>query len=228
MNKKQWMIPFSVLALMGAAGCANNTDQSAYNNGHKNSIGPVGYYSNENHPDNNYRIIRDNDGALPELMDHTIGEEDQEINETRRRNLQEKDENGHPKNPSTPLAKTDRNFFQRDNRFSRSDANYHGHLNKPIGTGSVTKPGYQEDVTDQIRSRVRRIDNVRSIRSVAYGNTVEISVKLFDNRKAAETKRDIKNAVRTLTNGRPVNVIIDEGTLGRDRNINNEVRQPEP
>lgn len=225
MNKKQWMIPFSALMLMGAAGCANDNKSSDQNN---NLMRPVGYYSNENHSDNNYGYLRDNDGALPEVLDHTIGDEDNVINKSRRNALQTKDENGNPKNPTTPLAKTDRNFFQRDNRFSTADMNYHGHLNKPIGSGTVTDPGFQEQVTDQIRDRVADIDNVRSIRSVSFGDQVIISVKLNNQDRAAETKRAIKNAVKKYAEGRSINVITDEGSLGRDRNHNNELPKPEP
>jgi spore cortex protein len=228
LNKKRWMIPLSVLMLAGVSGCANDKDTSTANNSNNN---PLGYYSNENHRATNNGFLRDNDGGITEMMDHNLGDEGRLDNENRRKMLQEKDENGHPKNPTTPLAKTDRNWFQRDNRFSTSDVNYHGHLNKDIGNtnqGSVTDPGTQERITDQIRHRVRDIDNVRSIRSVSYGNIVRVSVKLYDQDKAAETKRAIKNAVRPLANGRSVKVITDEGALGRDRNINNEVRQPEP
>ncbi|WP_066311671.1 YhcN/YlaJ family sporulation lipoprotein [Bacillus sp. FJAT-29814] len=230
MNKKRWMIPLSILLLAGAAGCANNNDHSTANDSNNNAL-PLGYYSNENHRTTNNGFLRDNDGGLMEMMDHNLGDEGRLDKDNRRKMLQEKDENGHPKNPTTPLAKTDRNWFQRDNRFSTSDVNYHGHLNKDIGntnSGSVVDPGFQERITDQIRNRVRDVDNVRSIRSVSYGNTVRISVKLNDQSRAAETKRAIENAVQPLVKDRSVKVDTDEGALGRDRNINNEVRQPEP
>ncbi|WP_251549346.1 YhcN/YlaJ family sporulation lipoprotein [Neobacillus muris] len=224
MNKKRWMIPFSVLMIAGAAGCANNDDDT--NNNVNQGAQPLGYYSNENHSDKNYEVLRDNDGPMVDILDHTLGDEDQE---NERNKLQKKDENGNPDNPTKPLTKTDRNFFQRDNQFSTSDLNYHGHLNKQIGNAGVTtSPGTQENVTDAIRSKVADVDNVRSIRSVAYGNTITVSVKLQDESKAAETKRAIQNAVKPYADGRQVKVIVDEGVLGRDRNINNQQRQPEP
>ncbi|WP_042459130.1 YhcN/YlaJ family sporulation lipoprotein [Neobacillus dielmonensis] len=224
MNKKRWMIPFSVLMLAGAAGCANN-DEAGRNNVNQGAR-PIGYYSNENHPNNNYEALRDNDGPMVDILDHSFGDEDQTNKQNK---LQKKDENGNPYNPTKPLAKTDRNFFQRDNRFSTSDMNYHGHLNKRIGNAGVTtSPGYQEKVTDDIRNKVADVDNVRSIRSVSYGNTITVSVKLRDKSKDAETKRAIVNAVKPYADGKQVQVIIDDGTLGRDRNINNQQRQPEP
>jgi len=228
LNKKQWMIPLSALMVIGASGCTND-DERAGGNGSNNSPQPVGYYSNENHPAGDNQLFRDDDGAVPEIMDHTFGDEDRANNEQRIATLQTKDENGNPKNPTQPLAKTDRNFFQRDNRFSTSDANYHGHLSKNIGNaGVVTNRNDQEKITDQIRNRVRRVDNVRSIRSVTYGNVVRISVKLLDADKADETKQAIINAVQPIVDDRDIKVVIDEGSLGRDRNINNQQPQPEP
>ncbi len=73
----------------------------------------------------------DNDGPMTEMMDHKLGMKIK--TRLKRRQLQTRDKNGNPVNPTKPLAATDRNFFQRDNRFSTSDMNYHGHLNKKIG-----------------------------------------------------------------------------------------------
>ncbi len=64
-------------------------------------------------------------------MDHTLGNERANDQNRNNRILQNKDENGNPGNPTKPLADKDRNFFQRDNRFSTSDVNYHGHLDNP-------------------------------------------------------------------------------------------------
>ncbi|MDN3020196.1 YhcN/YlaJ family sporulation lipoprotein [Paenibacillus sp. BSR1-1] len=229
MNKKQWMIPLSAVMMMGLAGCNNDNNNAGANKGSNNLARPMGYYSNENHPNSNYGFLRDNDGAFTEMMDHTLGNEDGIVNNQKRKLLQTRDENGNPKNPTTPLAETDRNFFQRDNRFSTSDMNYHGHLNKNIGkNGEATDKHVQENITDNIRSKVSSIDNVQSVRSVAYGNTVIVSVNLVDRDREAATKRAIKNAVKPFANGKSVTVITDEGTFGRDRNINNDVPQRQP
>lgn len=229
MNRKRWKSLLSALMIVGTAGCANDNNRTAVNDSNNNPVRPMGYYSNENHPDNSNTFFRDSDGPVTEMMDHTLGDEDQVINEQRRNMLQTKDENGHPVNPTKPLASKDRNFFQRDNRFSTSDMNYHGHLNRNIAnTGSAVNDHFQEDVTDAIRNKVADIHNVRSIRSVAYGNSVWISVIFVDNSKAAETKRAIKKAVQPYVKGKTIKVIADEGTFGRDRNINNDMHQRKP
>ncbi|PLS01280.1 YhcN/YlaJ family sporulation lipoprotein [Neobacillus cucumis] len=221
MNKKQWMIPLSFSLLVGLTGCTNDNNRAGGNG--NNLTRPMGYYSNENHAKNDYGLLRDNDGAMTEIMDHNLGVEDQTINEKTRRQMQIRDENGNPQNPTVPRAKTDRNFFQRDNRFSTSDLNYHGHLSAKNGNaGVVTNPDFQDRITAKIRNKVENIDNVRNVRSVAYGNNVIVSVSVHDHDRATETKRAIKNAVKPYTKGKTVQVLIDEGTMGRDRNIHND------
>ena len=221
LNKNQWMIPFSAAALMfGLTGCGNNDRAGGNNN---NSLNPVGYYSNENHPTSDNNLFRDNDGSITEMMDHSLGDEDQVTNEAKRRQLQTKDENGNPANPTTPLASKDRNFFQRDNRFSTSDMNYHGHLSAKNGNnGAVTDPDFQDNVAEKMRNKVAAVPNVQAVRSVSYGNTIIVSVDLNDNDKASATKKAIRRAVKPYANGKTIQVITDEGTLGRDRNINND------
>ncbi|MEH7245468.1 YhcN/YlaJ family sporulation lipoprotein [Neobacillus niacini] len=227
MNLKQWMIPLSALLAVGLSGCAND-DRTAMDKGHKNIGQPVGYYSNENHKNGTNGMPGDNDGPFTEIMDHTLGVENQGNNEGRRNFFSERDRNGNPPNPTKPLATNDQNFFQRDNRFSTSDANYHGHLNQRLGnTGTTTNPEYQDKVTEQIKSKVADIDNVQQVRSVLYGNSVMVSVKLADNARAEETKRAIQSAVKPLANGRSVQVITDDGALGREGNRNNDSQRME-
>ncbi|SDM22462.1 YhcN/YlaJ family sporulation lipoprotein [Bacillus sp. OK048] len=228
MNLKQWMIPLSALLVVGLSGCAKD-DRTAMDKDHKGLGQPVGYYSNENHKNGSNGMPGDNDGPITEMMDHNLGVENQMNNEERRKRLSERDKNGYPPNPTKPLANHDKNFFQRDNQFSTSDANYHGHLNQRLGnTGTTTNPEYQDRVTEQIKSRVADVDNVQQVRSVLYGNSIMVSVKLADNNRAAETKRAIQNAVSPLANGKSVQVISDDGALGREGNRNNDSQRMEP
>lgn len=225
LNKKQWMIPLSAVMMIGLAGCGNS-NRTGVNDSNQNLARPMGYYSNENHPNGGNGLIRDNDGPLTEMMDHTLGAEDHITNQQKRKLMQTRDENGNPPNPTKPLATTDRNFFQRDNRFSTSDMNYHGHLNQQTGNpGIATNPKFQDNVSHKIRNKVAQINNVQDVRSVAYGNTVTVSVKLYDNSWATKTKKAIRKAVIPYTNGRSVTVFIDEGTLGRDRNFDNHYQK---
>jgi spore cortex protein len=162
-------------------------------------------------------------------MDHNLGIENQANNEERRKQFRDRDENGNPPNPTKPLANHDHNFFQRDNEFSTSDVNYHGHTNQRLGnTKTTTKPENQDRITEKIKSKVADIENVREIRSVLYGNSVMVSVKLNNNKRAEETKRAIQNTVKPMVDGKSVQVIVDDGALGRDGNRNNDSQRLEP
>jgi spore cortex protein len=228
LNLKQWMIPLSAILAVGLSGCAND-DRAAMDKDHKNLGQPVGYYSNENHKNGSNGMPSDNDGPFTEMMDHNLGDEDQVNNEERRKRFSERDGNGNPPNPTKPRANRDKNFFQRDNRFSTSDANYHGHLNQRLGnTGTTTNPEYQDRVTERIKGEVADVDNVREVRSVLYGNSIMVSVKLADNDRAEETKRAIKNAVKPYANGKSIQVMTDDGALGREGNRNNDSQRLEP
>jgi len=225
LNKKKWMIPLSALIAVGLTGCTND---EAGGKTQKNAAQPMGYYSNENHPDGSNGFLRDNDGPLPEVMDHSFGDEDQTINENRQKQLQQRDENGNPPNPTKPLADHDHNFFKRDNAFSTSDVNYHGHLNQRMGnTGTTTNPETQDRITANIKRKVAAVDNVDQVRSVLYGNSIIVSVKLADNDHTEETKKEIEKAVKPYANGRSVQVILDDGAIGRDRNRNNDIQHEE-
>ncbi|MDM5330870.1 YhcN/YlaJ family sporulation lipoprotein [Neobacillus sp. CF12] len=227
-NLKQWMIPLSALLAVGLSGCAND-DRAAMDKDNKNMGQPVGYYSDENHKNGSNGMPGDNDGPITEFMDHNLGVENQSINEDRRKQFGDRDENGNPPNPTKPLADHDHNFFQRDNQFSTSDANYHGHLNQRLGnTGTTTKPETQDRLTERIKSKVAGIENVREVRSVLYGNSIMVSVKYHNNKRAEETKRAIQNAVKPLAGGKSVQVITDDGALGREGNRNNDSQLLEP
>jgi spore cortex protein len=228
LNLKQWMIPLSALLAVGLSGCAND-DRAAMDKDNKNMGQPVGYYSNENHKNGSNGMPGDNDGPFTELMDHNLGIENQANNEERRKQFRDRDENGNPPNPTKPLANHDHNFFQRDNEFSTSDVNYHGHTNQRLGnTKTTTKPENQDRITEKIKSKVADIENVREIRSVLYGNSVMVSVKLNNNKRAEETKRAIQNTVKPMVDGKSVQVIVDDGALGRDGNRNNDSQRLEP
>jgi spore cortex protein len=85
-------------------------------------------------------------------------------------------------------------------------------------TGTATNPEFQDNATGQIKRQVAAVDNVQQVRSVLWGNSVVIAVTLENNDQEKETKRAIQNAVKPFVGGRSVQVLTDEGILGRDRN----------
>lgn len=223
LNKKQLLTPLLVISLFGAAGCAGN-NRTGVNERSNDNVRPIGYYSNENHQNDSTGFFADNDGPLTEMMDHSLGAEDQVTDSQKRRSLQTRDENGNPPNPTKPLAANDQ-FLKKDNRFSTGDVNYHDQLSQNLNnTGKTTDPQALGRISDRIRQKVMTVNNVQDVRSVVYGSSVLISVDLIDKSRAAATKKAIRKAVQPYVNNRAVTVISDEGTFSRDRNNQTGVR----
>lgn len=226
LNKKYLVIPLSAVMAFGLTGCGDN-DEASVQNRKNGTAQPMGYYSNENHK-GNAEIINDNDGPVTEMMDHTLGNERNNGNGRNDRNrLQAGDEN--PANPTRPIANTDRNLFQRDNRFSNGDANYHGHLNDNTNKAkSSYYTAYEGELTEKIGAVTGAVPNVEDVRSVTYGSNVLVAVDLTDYSKEDETKKAIRKAVQPYLRGRSVTVVTDEGTFSRIRNIDNDLRDGGP
>jgi spore cortex protein len=248
--KKQWLLPVAAVMSFGLTGCGN--DESAQDR-YTDSAQPIGYYSNENHKGGNARLLNDNDGPLIEMMDHSVGDEDRDNRAQKARVLQDRDKNGAPKNPTTPLANRDKNFFERDNRFSETDVNYHGHLNNRANvaqtedrnqdssdqdkraksvknTGNLTNianmtksPQYNSDLSTRVANTAARVENVDDVRSVVYGNNVLIAVDLNNNGNKENTIAAIRKEVKPLLTGRSVRIVVDESTLSRISGMDTEL-----
>lgn len=243
MTKKSFILPIVGFMSIGLAGCANNgeigesdpnndlvqplsyNDEENVNNFDARTE-PFGYYSNEDHHNNgNVRILDDNDGPITEMMDHNFGAEGTNEQNRRNRILQAKDKNGNPENPTKPLGKTDLNYFQRDNRFSTSDVNYHGHLDANNSrVRSANNTAYDIRLADKLDHAAASVVNVEDVHSIVYKNSVIIAVDLKDTKNEAQVREQVGKAVQPYLNGKTVNVISDEGTFTRIRDIDYRLR----
>ncbi|MFE8703476.1 YhcN/YlaJ family sporulation lipoprotein [Cytobacillus sp. FJAT-54145] len=229
MNKKYLTIPIAAfMTTIGLVGCGTN--EEATQDGNASQAQPIGYYSNENHQNGgNANIYNENDGPLTEIMDHSFGVEGQQARNRNSRILNMRDEDGNPGNPSKPLADYDKNWFEKDNRFSHGDANYHGHLDDNTRQPkSSYYTAYEGDLAIKIGDVVGSVQNVEDVRSVVYGSNVLIAVDLENEGKELETKNRIREAVQPYLHGRSVQVETDEGTFSRIRNIDNDLRDGGP
>ncbi|WP_243449933.1 YhcN/YlaJ family sporulation lipoprotein [Neobacillus terrae] len=207
----------AVIALSAALGGCTGNDRQGAQSTNRNNASPMGYYSNENDQSGNARLLDENDGPITEMMDHTLGGEGKRAQEQQRRMLQVRDENGNPPNPTVPLAKSDKNFYEKDNQFSTGDTNYHGHLNNHLRKGGSNAAN--------IERAAASVRNVRDVHSVAYGTSVVITVDLKDESKAKDTKKRIQKAVRPYIGKKSCTIITDEGTFTRNRNRHNDIRE---
>jgi spore cortex protein len=211
---------------MGSMAACNTQDEEATPKRYEDTYEPLGFFSNEGHA--NERNER-NDGPLTEWMDHSFGAEGQAIQEHKRKYLSQKDEYGNPKNPSKPLANYDKSFFERDIRFPRGDANYHGHLDdQSQRPRSSYYNAYEGELSEQIADVTASVPNVEDVRAVAYGTDILIAVDLADESKQSTTLATIRQKVTPYLHGRTVTVVTDEGTFSRVRNIDNDLRDGGP
>lgn len=200
--------------MMGLVGCGAN-NEGATNSGESNRMLPVGYYSNENHSgDGNVRINDDNDGPLTEIMDNTYGSNGL-------RSVSNEDGKQQKENNN--------NMFNREPRFSRNDANYHGHLKRNNGpTRSSYYTAYDGKLAEQIRNTAAKVENVQDAEASIKDNRVIVAVILEDASKERETKAAVRDALKPQMGGKSLTVVTDEGTYSRIRTIDHSLREGNP
>lgn len=221
LNYKKIVLPASAILTLFIAGCGDkNSAQDRYTD----SAQPIGYYSNEDHQKSggNARMLDDNDGAITEMLDHSAGQESDNVRNRELKAMQNRDENGNPVNPTKPYAKKDRNFFAHDNRYQNSDLNYHGHLNT-TGHSAETNQ-YNADLSQRIERSVDRVENVEDARAIVYGDDVLIAAKLMNANNEKETIQAIKKEANAFVSGRKIKVATDEKTYTRIATMDKDLK----
>lgn len=208
MKIKHVILPFTLL-LVGLGACGNN--EGAQGGNHEKDPLPIGYYSNENHEEsggNANWVNEDNDGPLTEIMDHTISGEGQ------KGNMRGVGNNAAP----------DGQFG--DTLFSRSDMNYHGHLNNNSGGArSQYYTAYDGNLSKKVNRAAASVENVADARSIVHGDKVLIGVVLKERTREDETKSAIKNAVGKHVKGKELTIVTNESTYSRIRTFDNDLRE---
>ncbi|WP_176167392.1 YhcN/YlaJ family sporulation lipoprotein [Mesobacillus jeotgali] len=228
MNKKMLLVPIASLITIGLSAC-NGDNEAAIQGTNRNQGQPLGYYSNEK--GNEIDSMDDREGALTEIFDHNFGKEGAAEENRKRKMLQSRDENGNPPNPTVPRSDHDHNFFQKDNKYSRGDLNYHGHLSEHKGSGKAgiyTNSEQDNKLARKVGLAAESVDNVDKVRSVLFGREVKIAVTYKDKSLKKQTDKKIKNAVRPYTEGRDLRIIEDDGTISRTRNIDYDRKNGNP
>jgi spore cortex protein len=204
LNKGKKASAFTAIALLTTGLTACNTNEGAIDSRYNDNAQPIGYYSNEN-------TDVDNEGPVTEMMDG-MNQEDNYFRQVNNRN-----NNGNMSNPTVPLGDRD-NGLIRDNRFSRNDANYHGHL-KEVGNNDRD----DKEMAQKIRNKVEKMNNVENARVLVTEENILVAVDTND-RNDAKLKEKITNSLRKMADGRNVQVATDEGTFTRVRNIDNDIQ----
>jgi spore cortex protein len=200
------------LVTTGLAGC--NTNEGALDTRYDDSARPIGYYSDE-HRNNDDGV--DNDGPLTEMMEG-------DMNDNYFTNVNNRDDafhNGRMDNPTAPLSNED-GVLEKDNRFSRSDENYHGQARKVTYYNDK-----EEELAKRVAEKVSDVKNVEDVRTIVNGDQLLVAVDTND-KNDEDVKNSVLNAVKPLAKGKDVQVVTDEGTFTRVRTINDNIENGQP
>lgn len=198
---------------MSTSLAACNNDEGAMDTNYDNSARPIGYYSNENVNQGN-GVNFDNDGPITEMMD---GRADNNNYFTRVNNRHNNFNNGKMDNPTVPLGTNDQGLV-RDNRYSNGDANYHNHTNE---VGYYNRG--DKELSEKVANRVGKIENVDDVQTLVTDDNVLVAIDTND-RNDADMKEKITSEVRKMVKGRNVQVVTDERTFTRVRDIDNDIQ----
>ncbi|WP_165970845.1 YhcN/YlaJ family sporulation lipoprotein [Peribacillus frigoritolerans] len=204
------------IAATGLAGCNNN--EGALDTRYDDSTRPIGYYSDEHRNNNNDGVDNvDNDGPLTEMMEG-------DMNDNYFTKVNDRDtafHNGRMDNPTAPLSNED-GMIEKDNRFSRTDENYHG---------QVKQVNYYNDQDEAIAKNVSEkaadVKDVDDVRTVVNGDQVLVAIDT-DDKNDKDVKNAVLNAVRPAAEGKDIKVVTDEGTFTRVRTINDNIETGQP
>lgn len=216
---------FAVLSLTASLAACGIVSESGYG-GTNNQYEPQGYFSNAKHGDDNDH----REGPLTEWYDHSVGEEQKVIREEKARYLQNKDKNGHPQNPSKPLVKEDRNFFERDNKHPYSrDANYHGHQNvQNVQAKNSYYTNYNGKLAEKLVRKAEAVDGVLDAQTFIGEKEIIVGVQISKNSDAKAVKSEVKRTVARYAKGAKVKVSDDTGTFNYIRVLDNDLRDGGP
>ncbi|MCH1626545.1 YhcN/YlaJ family sporulation lipoprotein [Ferdinandcohnia quinoae] len=217
MRRALYTISTAAIILGGLTACNNNDHGAMETKSYNDNARPIGYYSNEGMNDrtdrngNAYRVD-DNDGPLTEIMDRTgNNNNDNRIFNNNRNN--------------NAGIMNDRNTNRVRNDGNDADLNYHGHLND--NNARVRSAGYYNNydgkLAKKIANRASKVANVDDARVLVTKDNIIVAVDTSDNNDN-NVKNDVRKAVQSLANGKNINIITDEGTFTRVRDIDNNIR----
>ncbi|ARW07714.1 sporulation protein [Bacillus atrophaeus] len=185
-----------MLLTAGLTACGTNdalNDSGNNNNGAR----PIGYYSNENDADRRGDGM-DHDGPVSELMEDADG---------RNNTTNVADRNGNQENGRLPIA--------TDGTYSHGDMNYHNHM---------TFNGYEKEenkrLAAKIANRVKQVNDVSDSQVMVTDDRVIIAVRSA-NAFSNDDKNQVEKAAQNFADGRSVQVLTDNGTFTRLRNMHN-------
>jgi spore cortex protein len=216
-----------VLCLAGGlAACGNY--EGALDARYDDRARPIGYYANENERNNNRAeengnvyMMNDNDGPVTEFLERGVtdqGAVDRRTDVNRREIV----------NPTVPFAEQDRNIFMRDDRFSRADFNYHGHVYTPDRkTRSSYYNKYDGKLAEKIAARAANVENVKDARALVYRDSILVALDT-NAKNSTRAEHLVKQAISPYTKNKKVRVVSNQSMYNRVCVIDNRLRTGGP
>lgn len=201
-----------------------NTNRAGYND--RATGNDVNYRGNIGTRDDGF-IDQQNDGGRKNVRNEFNDNDGLTGIRYDNRTLQDYGDNKGVNNPTRPNAAND-NGLARDNRFARTDYNYHGQMaGRDNNARSSYDHNYNGRLAEDISNRVQRVKNVDDVRTIVSGDDVLVAIDTND-RNDATVKEEVRDAIRSVTAGKDVRVVTDESIFTRARNIDNELRDGGP
>ncbi|WP_243290679.1 YhcN/YlaJ family sporulation lipoprotein [Bacillus sp. FJAT-47783] len=168
----------------------NVGDNNAMDTRYNDNVQPIGYYTGDREQNNQDFI--DNDGPLTEMFDG--GMEDTNYGNR------------------SPLTVGDRDRTNNIGKYDRDSYNYHGHL----GNNTLNE---NNRLAERISDQVAKLKNIEDVNTLVTENNVVVAVDTND-RNDVDVKERVKTVAENIARGKNINVVTDEGTFTRVRNIN--------
>ncbi|MFA1711745.1 YhcN/YlaJ family sporulation lipoprotein [Peribacillus frigoritolerans] len=115
-------------------------------------------------------------------------------------------------------------LYNKDDAYSTSDRNYHGHESKPLKAKSSYYNSYEGSLADKVNGVANKVESVSDARTIIMKDEMLVALLLDDYSQAKDVKERIKKEIGPLTNGRTLYVTTDEGVYYRTMTLDNNLR----
>jgi hypothetical protein len=115
-------------------------------------------------------------------------------------------------------------LYNKDDAYSKSDRNYHGHESKPLKAKSSYYNSYEGSLADKVNGVANNVKSVSDARTIIMKDEMLVALLLDDYSQAKDVKQRIKKEIGPLTNGRTLYVTTDEGVYFRTMTLDNNLR----
>ncbi|PRA78254.1 hypothetical protein CQ056_24880 [Peribacillus simplex] len=115
-------------------------------------------------------------------------------------------------------------LYNKDDAYSKSDRNYHGHESKPLKAKSSYYNSYEGSLADRVNGVANKVEQVSDARTIIMQDEMLVALLLEDYSQAKDVKQRIKKEIGPLTNGRTLYVTTDEGVYFRTMTLDNNLR----